>query len=191
MIRIGIVASVVGLLLAAAPATAQLGNGTDALMAIEALRSGNESKAIELLSAHPSIINARDRKGETLLLVAVTKRDEQWTSHLLSSGADPNLAARNGDTPLIVASRIGFETAVDWLLEEGAKVDATNRMGETALIAAVQQRRPEIVKTLLEAGADPDKADAAAGYSARDYAKRDTRAPQVLRLIEAAKPKAR
>jgi hypothetical protein len=40
---------------------------------------------------------------------------------------------------------------------------------------------------LLKAGADPDKADHAAGYSARDYAKRDTRNPGILRLIDTVK----
>jgi hypothetical protein len=42
---------------------------------------------------------------------------------------------------------------------------------------------------LLEAGADPDKADHASGYSARDYAKRDNRSPDMLRLIESVRSK--
>jgi hypothetical protein len=37
---------------------------------------------------------------------------------------------------------------------------------------------------LLNAGANPDKADSAAGYSARDYAKRDPRAREILKLID-------
>jgi hypothetical protein len=41
-----------------------------------------------------------------------------------------------------------------------------------------------MVEILLKAGASPDKADHAAGYTARDYAKRDNRNPQLLRLIE-------
>ena len=50
------------------------------------------------------------------------------------------------------------------------------RSGETPLIIAVQQRRPRLVRVFLEHGADPDQHDAAAGYSARDYATRDARA---------------
>jgi hypothetical protein len=46
------------------------------------------------------------------------------------------------------------------------------------------------VKLLLAKGADPDKKDSAAGYSARDYAKRDTRSRALLAAIESvAKPK--
>ena len=56
-----------------------------------------------------------------------------------------------------------------------AQVDKANNVGETALIVAVQQRQPAIVEMLLEAGANPDRQDHASGYSAREYAKRDTR----------------
>jgi ankyrin repeat protein len=51
----------------------------------------------------------------------------------------------------------------------------------------VQARNARAVRALLEAGADPDKNDFA-GYSARDYAKRDTRSRQMIDLIQAKKP---
>ena len=56
------------------------------------------------------------------------------------------------------------------------------------LIVAVQQRQPQTVRLLLEAGADPNKADHAAGYSARDYAKQDRRTTELLKLIDTVKP---
>jgi ankyrin repeat protein len=56
------------------------------------------------------------------------------------------------------------------------------------LIVAVQGRHVAMVKVLLELGANPDEADSAAGYSARDYAKRDTRSREILKMIEAKKP---
>ena len=45
------------------------------------------------------------------------------------------------------------------------------------------------VKSGLHAGANPDLTDSAAGFSARDYARRDTRSRQILQLIESKKPK--
>jgi ankyrin repeat protein len=60
-------------------------------------------------------------------------------------------------------------------------------MGETPLIVAVQARQAPLVRFLVSKGANPDKTDNAAGYSARDYAKRDSRNPELLRLIEASK----
>jgi hypothetical protein len=46
-----------------------------------------------------------------------------------------------------------------------------------------------MVRLLLNAGADPDRTDSAAGYSARDYATRDTRSRDILKLITDKKPK--
>ena len=184
-----VVAPALAVMLVAAPAEAQTGFDGDKFVAAVRDRDGN--KAMELLRARgATILNARDEKGETGLIVAILRRDENWTGFLLSEGADANLAARNGDTPLIAAARAGYTAAAAQLIQFDVKVDAANRMGETALIVAVQQRQAPIVKLLLAAGADPDRTDSAAGYSARDYARRDTRTRDILKLIEAKKPKA-
>ena len=173
----------------AVPATAQ--SGFDGEKFVTAVRDRDGTEAMEILRERgPTILNARDEKGETGLIVAISRRDEDWAMFMLQQGADANQAARNGDTPLIAAARVGFTSVAEPLLELGAKVDAANRMGETALIVAVQQRHTPLVKLLLAAGADPDRTDSAAGYSARDYAKRDTRTRDILKLIEAKKPKA-
>lgn len=159
---------------------------------VEAVRKSDGDKVQELLRGHAAsgLVNAKGGDGNTALIIAVARRDEEWTGFLLNQGADPNLGGKGGDTPLIAASRIGFDQAVEWLLGLGAKVDQANKMGETPLIVAVQQRQTQIVRRLLQAGANPDKSDTAAGYSARQYAERDTRARDILKMIEAKKPKA-
>ena len=157
----------------------------------EAVKKSDGGKAINLLETNPKgLVDTKDGDGNTGLIIAINRSDEQWTGFLLNKGADPNIAGKGGDTPLIAASRVGFEQAVEWLLGSGAKVDATNRMGETPLIIAVQQHRQAIVRVLLGEGANPDRADHAAGYSARDYATRDPRAREILKMIEDKKPKA-
>jgi ankyrin repeat protein len=158
---------------------------------VQAVKDRDVDKALGIAGENPSpaILNARDGDGNTSLIIAVTRRDPEWTGFLLNKGADPDLAGKGGDTPLIIASRLGFDEAVGWLLQMGAKVDGTNKMGETALITAVQQRQTPIVRQLLAAGANPDKTDTAAGYSARDYAQRDVRGRDILQLINAKKPK--
>lgn len=176
------------LLIVAAPAAGQ-GRLTSGNL-VDAVRDRDGSKAMELLRERgPGIVNARDEKGETPLIVAIARRDDNWTAFLLDQGADPNLAARTGDTPLIAAARSGYVAGAADLVRMKVKIDAANRMGETALIVAVQQRQPGIVKLLLAAGADPDRTDSAAGLSALDYAKRDTRSRDILKLIEAARSK--
>lgn len=168
------------------PAAAQFASAkSDFVKAVHA-RDGN--KVTQLLSDNPpGLVDARDGEGNTPLIITIARSDE-WAAFLISKGADPNLPGKGGDTPLIAAARVGYLDAINWLLTAGAKVDTANRMGETPLIIAVQQREALSVKRLLEAGANPDKADSAAGFSARDYATRDSRSRQMLQLIEAKKP---
>ena len=173
----------------ASPAFAQL--ATAGLDFVEAVKSSDGDKVVKLLQDHPTgLFDAKDEDGNTGLIIALARRDDEWTGFLLNKGADPNLPGIGGNTPLITAARVGYEDAVGWLLGLGAKVDATNKMGETALIAAVQTHQVPVVRVLLQAGADPDKTDSAQGFSARDYATRDPRSRDVLKLIEAKKPKA-
>jgi len=179
-----VAAPLLAMLLMAAPAAAQTLSSGDFVAAV---RDRDGDKAMELLNSRgPQIINLRNDRGETALIVAIQRRDDTWTGFLLNQGADPNLAGLNGETPLIAAARIGYMGALADLVRLKARVDAANRAGETALIVAVQNRHRDVVKVLLALGANPDKADSAAGYSARDYAKRDTRSRDLIKLIEAA-----
>jgi ankyrin repeat protein len=183
------VAAAAALLIASPGAAQMLGN--DGTAFVDALREGDGNKALGLLRDRPTVINARDAKGDTGLIAAILKRDEDWILYLLQNGANPELTGRNGDTPLIAAARIGNEVAARHLLVRRVKVDGANKMGETALILAVQQRQRKMVELLLAVGANPDKADSAAGLSARDYAKRDSRSGDMLKLIEAMKQPAK
>jgi ankyrin repeat protein len=175
-------------LMATSAVAQQLGEVGEAF--VRAVKERDGEKVDELLQDKGmTLINTRNVNGETALMITVARRDSTWTSFLLSNGADPNIANRNGDTPLIMAARIGYLEAAQWLLAKKARIDEANRMGETPLIIAVQGRYTPVVKYLLSKGANPDKTDNAAGYSARDYAKRDSRNPEILRLIEAATKK--
>ena len=188
MVRTGRVL-VIGLALIAAPLSAQL-TGSDGEAFVLALKEGNGSKALELIEKPGStVVNYRGGDGNAGLHIAMRNRNPNWVGFLLARGADPNIGDKNKDTPLILAARMGFSEGAARMLMARAEVDRTNKLGETALIAAVQGRQQAIVKMLLEAGANPDKADHASGYSAREYAKRDNRSPEMLRLIETVKPK--
>jgi len=172
---------------ASVPAATQ-STGYDGEMFVKAISEDNGAEALKLLNSKPNLVNARNLEGKTALVAAIETRNHDWTLYLLQKGADPNLKVAGGETPLIAAARVGFTEAVDWLLSVGAKVDAANRQGKTALIVAVEERQVPIVRLLVAKGADPDRADSSAGYSARDYARRDSRTPELLRIIEANKP---
>ena len=173
----------------ASPLSAQgVGGSSEGESFLKAVEERDSAKAIPLVENPTSrVINYRGYKGDTALIIATRNHQSDWVGFLLNNKADPNIGDAKGDTPLMIAARIGFDEAVTWLIGRRAKVDLANRRGETALIVAVQQRQPRIVELLLRAGADPDKADHAAGYTARDYAKRDTRSRELIKMIETIK----
>ena len=175
------------MLLMAVPATAQ-SNASEGEAFLKAVEDKDGGKAVPLLENPSSrVVNYRGLSGNTALHIATRNRESDWVGFLIGKGADPNIGDAKGDTPLIIAAGMGYEEAATWMLDRTAQVDLANRRGETALIIAVQQRQRRMVELLLEAGANPDKADHSAGYSARDYAKRDTRSRELLKLIETVK----
>ena len=187
MLKRYVMMAVIGAGLALSPAAGQ--PASDAETLISAVKDRDPGRAMMVIQRKPTIVNAKNHLGETALTIAVARRDDDWTSFLLAQGADPDGAGRGGDTPLIIAARLGYTAGAAALAARKAKVDAANKGGETALIVAVQQRHVPMVRLLLGAGADPDKTDNVQGYSAREYAQRDPRAREILRLIEARKPK--
>jgi ankyrin repeat protein len=178
-----------GLTLGAAPLGAQGIGGTNGESFLTAVREIDGDKATSLLQANGStVLSYRGANGETALNIVARRRDSTWLGFLLGHGADANVGDNRGETPLLIAARLGWGDGVALLLGHGALADRANRLGETPLIVAVQARQSTIVRTLLESGANPDKRDTAAGYSARDYAKRDSRSAELTKLIESVKP---
>ena len=175
----------------AVPAAAQTsfsGQGSAGEAFLKAVDEGDNATAVPMIKEPGSrVVNYKGYKGETALHIVTRKRQLDWVGYLLKNGANPSIPDSKGDTALHIAARIGFEQAVTYMIDLGARVDATNRGGETPLGLAVQANQPRIVEMLLLAGANPDKGDHMAGLSPRDYARRDTRNPQLLKLIETVK----
>ena len=170
------------------PAAAQ--TKPDSEIFLEAIEEQRNNDVVDMVTRKGrGVINSRGYSGVTPLSVAMRKRATLYINFLLQNGADPNLAEKNGDTPLIIAARSGYVEGIATMVTARAAIDATNRQGETALIVAVQNRHVQAVKRLLEAGASPTKTDNASGLSARDYAARDRRSGEILRLIDSVKPK--
>ena len=166
-------------------AKAQFSDSYNFLKAVKEENGTEAEKYIKEPGSGHVIINTRDEvTREGALHIVVKRRDASWTGYLLQKGANPNIADRDKVTPLMLATQLNFIEGVEWLLRYKAEVDQTNRGGETALILAVQLRNKEVVQMLLKKGADPDKTDNLAGLSARDYAARDRRAGDILKLIE-------
>ena len=136
-------------------------------------------KVVQVLMAWPKTdINALNGKGESPLMLASLKGQEDVAKRLLKKGADVNKtgwtplhyaasAAKlalisllienhayidaespNGTTPLMMAAMYGNGAAVDLLLQEGADPHLKNQQGMTALQFAQRGERPDAIKSL-------------------------------------------
>lgn len=175
-----------------APATV-LAQFSDSYNFLKAVRERNGAEATKIISKPGStIVNTRDDKsGDSALHIVTKGRDLGWMSFLLARGAKVDLRDNGGNTPLMLATQLGFVEGAQLLIKNRALVDLANDSGETPLIRAVQLRSTAMVQLLMNAGANPAKADTVAGMSARDYAARDQRGANILRILtetRAAKP---
>lgn len=179
-------AAAIALASLAVPAQAQR---SDSYTFLKAIREGDGEEIDRLLALpNPTLLAAKEREtGDTALHIVTTQRNLTWLRYLLSKGARIDIENRDGNTPLAVAAQLGWTEGAAQMLARKANVDAANRRGETPLILAVQKRDLAMVRLLMSRGANPNKTDSAAGYSALDYAKRDMRAAQILKALEATK----
>ncbi len=159
---------------------------------LQAVRDGDGTKVNDILGQPgQTIINTKDRStGEGALHIVAKNGNIVYLRFLLAKGANPDIQDNRGNTPALIAVASGSVDAIAALAARKANLNLGNSSGETPLIRAVQLRNVEMVRALVAAGANPDQADVIAGLSARDYARRDTRTPVLLRLLDAAPAKA-
>ena len=118
---------------------------------LAAARAGDEAGLVRAL-ADGAAVNARNRIGETALVIALKNDQPALAMRMLDAGADVNLAAVNGVTPLMAASHAGQTEIVRRLLASGADVvrrrplakdrdDLCRRPGTHRYCAAAAARR--------------------------------------------------
>ena len=173
-------------LLVSAPLLAQTYG--DAYTFLKAVKERDGAKATSMATEPGSIVvNAKDRSsGEGAIHYVVRDRDHTWLAFLIGKGARVDLQNNRGETPLALAAQMGWTEGAQLLLSQRASVDLPTSRGETPLILAVQRRDLAMVRLLLSKGANPKRPDNVTGKSALDYARQDTRAGAILKLLEAA-----
>lgn len=174
------------------PAAAQMGFSPSYLF-LKAVKDSDVKTINEMLNKAGSgsvIINTKNQdNGDTALHIVTRRRDLIYLNYLLGRGADPDLKNKADVSPLFMATQMRWTEGVSLLLDRRANPNLTSALGATPLTRAVQNYDSNIVALLLRAGANPLKAEAGSGLSARDYAARDPRAANILRMIDEAKPK--
>lgn len=111
----------------------------------------NDTSTMNWLLAQNDTVSARDKDGQTILHIAVSKSDLDIVKLLLMYGADPNAKDQNGETPLHYAARQSRAVIVDELIEHGADVNLRSSKGMSPLDAARDTRpRSTNIIELLE-----------------------------------------
>jgi len=182
--RVFRVAAAAALALTVMPAAAQ--QFSDGYEFLKAIRDSDGAKVNKfMLDRSLRIVNTKDRgTGEGALHIVAKRSDALYLRVLLQADdINPNLQDGRGNTALIVAVEQNWSEGVGILIKYRANVNLANNGGESPLIRAVQMHNIEIVRQLLDAKADPDRADYGSGKSARDYARENTRYPNIAKLI--------
>ncbi len=120
-----------------------------------AARNGNV-RLLEILLKGKANPNARNRVGDSPLMLAAYNGKQPAIDFLLTAGAELN---HTGWTPLHYAVFAEQAEMVAYLLQKGANVDARAPNEQTALMLAAKNGNLAIVKLLLNAKADPALAD--------------------------------
>lgn len=164
------------------PRMPDVAGATDLLAAIEA---GDAARVTDLVTADPTLANARSAGGVSALLLARYRSDRAVMDALLAADPDMDIfdaaalghidrlrlaldedpggaaaVAGDGFTALHLAAFFGKAEAARVLLEAGASVHAYGRndLANQPLHAAAAGRHIEVCRTLLAAGADVNAA---------------------------------
>lgn len=117
-----------------------------------AMRDYNGFKRLLELGADPNVVYG---DGNSVMLAAVSLKDQRILKAALEHGGNPNLAASDstGRTPIFDAVGAGVD-AVDLLLKHGADINARDSFDSTPVLSAAKVLNFEMVYHLLERGAD-------------------------------------
>jgi len=149
---------------------------------VEAVKANNLDKVVGLLHEDSTLVNAKNSKGETAVLMAAYYRSSEIKQLLLNNNAElnifeaaavghthrvkelltqsPELAesySPDGFTPLGLAAHFGNEETVTFLLDQGANINARGKDGNLnnmAIHAAIAGNYEHVVKLLIQYGAD-------------------------------------
>jgi uncharacterized protein len=127
-------------------------------------------KALELFLEAGFSPNTKNKKGISLLCLAIRSGHRMLIPLLLKSGAGVNLASDDtGNTPLMDAAAAGNHEIVSDLINAGSELDRVSKIGQTSLMLAVSKGNSEITDLLIRAGADVNIKDNL-GMTAKQYA---------------------
>ncbi|KAJ8686279.1 hypothetical protein QAD02_022073 [Eretmocerus hayati] len=136
---------------------------------LEAARSGNEERLLQLLNPLNVNCHASDGRRSTPLHLAAGYNRSRIVQILLQNGADVHAKDKGGLVPLHNACSYGHFEVTEALLKHGAAVNVSDLWAFTPLHEAASKSRAEVCSLLLSEGADPTQLNCH-GKSAIDVA---------------------
>lgn len=136
-------------------AAGDVGASGDAQTLINAAELGDLATIQRQLAAG-ALVDARDDRGRTALLVATHANRVEAARLLIERGADVNAKDAIQDSPFLYAGARGRLEILRLTLAAGADLKSTNRYGGTALIPAAHYGHVETVRELLKTKIDVD-----------------------------------
>ncbi|XP_053680164.1 E3 ubiquitin-protein ligase mind-bomb [Anopheles nili] len=110
---------------------------------------GDEPAVMGLLAKGGADLNARNKRRQTALHIAVNKGHFNVVKTLLELKCHPSLQDSEGDTPLHDAISKEHDNMLSLLLDHGADITLTNNNGFNALHHAALKGNPSAMKILL------------------------------------------
>jgi len=134
------------------------------------IRNGNYNEVKAMLTKNPMLINGKDERGSTALILATYYDEQEIADLLLDLGAKIDAKDASGNTALMGVCFKGYTDVAKKLIERGANINERNAMGATCLIYAATFNREDIASLLIEHGVDTSIKDNR-GLTALDHAK--------------------
>jgi ankyrin repeat protein len=127
--------------------------------------SGNDEELNNLLTKEPVLVDTKNARGYTPLMIAVQNDRFEATKILLSKGADVNNVLPNGLNSLTLAILNGHELlALHLINTTNVNINNENSNKQTALHYAIELKLTAIAKKLIEKGAILNVARKEDGY---------------------------
>ena len=121
----------------------------------ELARRGSVQEVQAIAKETPAVLNAKDQRGSTPLILACYYNNIEVVSYLIQNVDDINGSTKDG-SPLMAAAVKGYNSIAQLLLDAGADPMIEDMNNTTALHYAAMFKNHELAQLLLDAGADPN-----------------------------------
>ncbi|PZU87831.1 MAG: ankyrin repeat domain-containing protein [Chryseobacterium sp.] len=131
-------------------------------------RSGTLDEMKTLVSQNPDIINSKNERGFTPLILACYRGNTEVAKYLIDNVKDLNYVSQEGTALSSLCINYNKEL-VEKMLSKNANPNIQDSFGNTPLLWAVKRNNMELVSILLKNKADVNIKDSM-GVSAFEYA---------------------